>query len=158
MKKLLAIIFLIPLAYGNDYADVKDTPSVESTCNYYYDLQSDIKECLEAFKKANNFSEVGLPVGAEMKTPNDLKNKGKSVLKTPKTSTNKVNIKSCKNDDYKCKERNSKAYQKIWKEELDGKVFELTSNKNEWLGLWDDGTLSGYTYATNNSEDGEPFG
>jgi len=158
MKKLLAIILLIPLAYGNNYAEVKDVPSVESTCNYYWDLQSDVEECLQTFKTAKSLFEVWLPVGAEMKTPNELKNKGKPVLVAPKTSSSKVDIKSCKYDDYACRERSSKAYQKIWKKELDGQVFELTSNITEWFGFWEDGTLNGFTYSTDKNDDGESYG
>lgn len=155
MKKLLALLLLSPLAVAEEteFFEVSDIASVESTCNYYFDSGIDITKCMDSFKTAKKLTEVYLPKDAEMKTPNDLKSKGKSVDATPLTTSNKVDIKPCKNDDYACRRRSSEAYQKLWKKELDGKYFELTSNKNEWFSFWKDGTMYGYTYATDSTKD-----
>jgi hypothetical protein len=156
MKKLLALLLLSPLAFAE--LDVGEIKSVESTCNYYFSSVTDIKKCKESFKTADSLSEVYLPKGAEMKTPNELKSAGKSVVETPYTAPKKLKVVTCKTNDYACKERVSKGYQEVWKDVLVNTSFELTSNKVEWFGFFEDGQLTGYTYSTDTDDKGEAFG
>ena len=156
MKKLLALLLLSPLAFAE--LDMDEIKSVESTCNYYFDLTTDIKKCMDSFKTAMKLSEVYLPKGAEMKSPNELKSAGKNVVEIPYTATKKSKVDTCASDDYDCKRRVSEHHQAIWKTVLENESYALTSNKNEWFGFFADGRLMGYTYATDNNDDGEPFG
>ncbi|MDC1443677.1 hypothetical protein N8448_03410 [Gammaproteobacteria bacterium] len=100
MKKLLALLLLSPLMSVAN-TPLNDFPSTESTCNYYWDLDSDIQDCINSFKTAKSIEEAYLPSNAdEMKSPNDIKLKLQTERTVYKQKNECISILAESTDNY----------------------------------------------------------
>lgn len=176
MKKLFILLLLLsPFAFS------KPNNPIDATCYFYWDTQVDRDTCISSLKKAKNFEDGYLPPNAEMKTVAEYKKKiGEDNSRvsdyfimpppsTPKTKqkTTEPKIDKPPNCDFykkndtqwsECIVKRNKAYQKIWKQELDDSAFYLTSNSNEFFHFMSNGILDGYTMSSTKDDDGNDWG
>ena len=128
MKKLLALLLLSPLMSVAN-TPLNDFPSTESTCNYYWDLDSDIQDCINSFKTAKSIEEAYLPSNAdEMKSPNDIKLKLQTERTVYKQKNECISILAESTDNYAIYLDCMKNFKKEQKNECISILAESTDN------------------------------